>query len=156
MCTADLSHTYESPHFKCQESQEGGKASLFRFPKLYRFEIRDSRSLMYDWAFLSLGNMLYCIRPFVTPAWVLYTQTRRDVSLCALPSCEGDGPSWAKTTGGEELAIMHYWRGNSMEEGEKRRGSLWCSALLTTRWGGGVKQPVADLTERFNLCSAAL
>lgn len=135
MCSADLSHTYESPHLKCQESQEGAK----RVPLGFQHST-DSRSetasvwCMTGCAFLSLGNILYCIRPFVTPAWLLYTQTRRDVTLCALSPCESDGPSWANTTGGWSWPLSTV-KGEQWGMRRCGGGGLWRSALLLTRGG---------------------
>lgn len=119
MCTADLTHTYESPHLKRQRITGGGQnASLWVSNTL---KVWDQRQLLSDiWlGLLGLGNVLYGIRPCVTPAWLLYTQTGRDVTLWAPPPpVKVTVHHQLKATGGAEQAIMHHWGGN----GEEQRG----------------------------------
>lgn len=103
MRSADLTHAYESSHLKHQESQEGDKTRPLRFETLYRFEIRRPLSDM-RLSFHS-GSVPYHIRPCVTPAWLLYTQTGRNITLW-----ESDSPSPAKSHRGERDAYYGLLR----------------------------------------------
>lgn len=100
----------KSSRLKRQESQEGDKTHPLGFKTLYRFGIRDELL-----ALLSAGeSRLRRIRPGVTPAGRLYSQTgrekEREISLW-----ESDSSSAAKNHRGEregeretEESIMDY------------------------------------------------
>lgn len=131
------------PHLKHQD-----KTHLFRFPMLYRFEIRGSVCLCY-----SLGNMLYGIRPCVATAWLLYTQTGRDVTCFADPWWKWRSiTSWKPLGGG----TGHYALLRGKQKGGE--GTVWCLQLCCATNQRGVKQQVqAELSEwegySFSLCS---
>lgn len=80
--------------FKVPRITGGGQNTSLKVSNT--LQVWDQRQLLSDlWSGLSgLGNILYCIRPCVTPAWLLYTQTERDVTLCAHPQWK-----WQSITG---------------------------------------------------------